>query len=162
MDRDNDQFGRTPMAGGTEAAVADIWTFRTAEPLGDIDVTGYSVEATDGGIGKVDEATYEVGGSYLVVDTGMWIFGKKVLLPAGSIDRIDPDERDGLRLADEGRDQERAGVRRAERFCGRRVPRPARRLLRPLGERPTASRRPASGYNPPPRAVSSAGRAGDS
>ena len=61
MDRDNDQFGRTPMAGGTEAAVADIWTFRTAEPLGDIDVTGYSVEATDGGIGKVDEATYEVG-----------------------------------------------------------------------------------------------------
>jgi len=91
MDRDNDQLGRTPMAGGTEAAVADIWTFRTAEPLGDIDVTGYSVEATDGGIGKVDEATYEVGGSYLVVDTGMWIFGKKVLLPAGLIDRIDPE-----------------------------------------------------------------------
>ena len=61
------------------------------EPLGDIDVTGYSVEATDGGIGKVDEATYEVGGSYLVVDTGPWIFGKKVLLPAGLIDRIDPE-----------------------------------------------------------------------
>jgi hypothetical protein len=63
MDRDNDQLGRTPMTGGTEAAVMDIWTFRTAEPLGDIDVTGYSVETTDGGIGKVDEATYEVGGS---------------------------------------------------------------------------------------------------
>jgi hypothetical protein len=91
MDRDNDQLGRMPTAGGTDAAVADVWTFRTAEPLGDIDVTGYSVEATDGGIGKVDEATYEVGSSYVVVDTGPWIFGKKVLLPAGLIDRIDPE-----------------------------------------------------------------------
>ncbi len=91
MDRDNDQLGREFTPGGTDAAVVDIWTFRTAEPLGDIDVTGYSVEATDGGIGKVDEATYEVGGSYLVVDTGPWIFGKKVLLPAGLIDRFDPE-----------------------------------------------------------------------
>ena len=91
MDRDNDQLGRESTPGRTDAAVVDIWTFRTAEPLGDIDVTGYSVEATDGGIGKVDEATYEVGGSYLVVDTGPWIFGKKVLLPAGLIDRIDPE-----------------------------------------------------------------------
>ena len=91
MDRNDDQFGREPMSTGGEPAVMDIWTFRTAEPLGDIDVTGYSVEATDGGIGKVDEATYEVGGSYVVVDTGPWIFGKKVLLPAGVIDRIDPE-----------------------------------------------------------------------
>jgi hypothetical protein len=91
MDRNDDQLGREPMSAGGESAVMDIWTFRTAEPLGDIDVTGYSVEATDGGIGKVDEATYEVGGSYLVVDTGPWIFGKKVLLPAGVIDRIDPE-----------------------------------------------------------------------
>jgi hypothetical protein len=91
MDRNDDQLGREPMSAGGEFAVMDIWTFRTAEPLGDIDVTGYSVEATDGGIGKVDEATYEVGGSYLVVDTGPWIFGKKVLLPAGLIDRIDPE-----------------------------------------------------------------------
>jgi hypothetical protein len=91
MDRDNDQLGHEPTPGRMEAGVVDIWTFRTPEPLGDIDVTGYSVEATDGGIGKVDEATYEVGGSYLVVDTGPWIFGKKVLLPAGLIDRIDPE-----------------------------------------------------------------------
>jgi hypothetical protein len=47
--------------------------------------------ATDGGIGKVDEATNEVGSSYIVVDTGPWIFGKKVLLPAGTIDRVDSD-----------------------------------------------------------------------
>ncbi len=76
----------------TGAATLDIWTFRT-EPMGgtDMDLTGYSVEATDGGIGKIDEATYEAGGSYLVVDTGPWIFGKKVMLPAGVVDRLDPD-----------------------------------------------------------------------
>jgi len=91
MDRHDDELGRERTGGGPEAAVADIWTYRTAEPLGgDIDVTGYSVEATDGGIGKIDEATYEVGSSYLVVDTGPWIFGKKVLIPAGLVDRVDP------------------------------------------------------------------------
>jgi hypothetical protein len=42
----------------------------------------------------VDEATYETGRSYLVVDTGPWIFGKKVMLPAGVIRSIDAtDER---------------------------------------------------------------------
>ena len=55
------------------------------------DVTGFNVEAIDGGIGKVDEATNETDASFIVVDTGMWIFGKKVLLPAGLIDRIDPE-----------------------------------------------------------------------
>jgi hypothetical protein len=39
---------------------------------------------------KIDEATNDVGGKYLVFDTGPWIFGKKVLLPAGVVDRIDP------------------------------------------------------------------------
>jgi hypothetical protein len=69
-------------------ATRDIWTYGD-ETIGDVDLTGYEVEALDGGIGKVDEASYEVGASYIVVDTGPWIFGKKVLLPAGVIDRID-------------------------------------------------------------------------
>jgi hypothetical protein len=68
----------------------DVWTYRD-ETVGDIDLAGFSVEATDGGIGKIDEATYDVGSSYLVVDTGPWIFGKKVLLPAGVINRIDAE-----------------------------------------------------------------------
>jgi hypothetical protein len=55
------------------------------------DLSGFSVEATDGGIGKVDEATYDVAASYIVVDTGPWIFGKKVLLPAGVIRSVDLD-----------------------------------------------------------------------
>jgi hypothetical protein len=68
----------------------DIWTY-SDEAIGDVDLTGYSVEAVDGGIGKIDEATYEIGGSHVVVDTGPWILGKKVLLPAGVITRIDPE-----------------------------------------------------------------------
>jgi hypothetical protein len=71
-------------------ATVDIWTYRE-QTWGATDLTGYSVEATDGGIGKVDEATNEIGGSYIVVDTGPWIFGKKVMLPAGVIDRVDLD-----------------------------------------------------------------------
>jgi hypothetical protein len=73
---------------------ADIWIFRAESGFGTEtrDIAGYKVEATDGSIGKVDEATYDTGSSYIVVDTGPWIFGKKVLLPAGVISRIDRDD----------------------------------------------------------------------
>ena len=72
-------------------SAVEIWTYReTITPT--IDLTGFEVEAIDGSIGKVDEATNDVGGSYIVVDTGPWIFGKKVLLPAGVIDRADTEE----------------------------------------------------------------------
>jgi hypothetical protein len=69
----------------------DVWSYQAEPTIGDVDLTGFSVEATDGGIGKVDEATYEAGSSYLIVDTGPWIFGKKVMLPAGVVQRVDPD-----------------------------------------------------------------------
>jgi hypothetical protein len=75
-------------------ATIEMWTFSIATPTIDLtklDLTGFKVEARDGDIGKVDEATYEAGGSFVVVDTGPWIFGKKVLLPAGVIRDIDPD-----------------------------------------------------------------------
>ena len=73
----------------------DIYVFRadivaTAPPP---DVTGWDVEATDGHIGKVDEATYENRSGCLVVDTGFWIFGKQRLLPGGVVTAIDPDEK---------------------------------------------------------------------
>ncbi|KXK63220.1 hypothetical protein AWW66_04435 [Micromonospora rosaria] len=56
------------------------------------DLTGYKVEATDGSIGKIDNASHAVDDSYLVVDTGPWIFGKKVMLPAGTVNHVDHDE----------------------------------------------------------------------
>ena len=58
-----------------------------------MDLGGFAVEATDGEIGSVDEASNEVGSGSIVVDTGAWIFGKKVMLPAGVISRIDADDR---------------------------------------------------------------------
>jgi hypothetical protein len=69
----------------------DLWTYRdtTTETA---NLTGFSVEALDGSIGKIDEATSEVGASYIVIDTGPWIFGKKVMLPAGIVDRVDTAE----------------------------------------------------------------------
>jgi len=60
---------------------------------GATNLVGFSVEASDGHIGKVDEASYEVGSGYLVADTGPWIFGKKVLLPAGTVSDIDVDNK---------------------------------------------------------------------
>jgi hypothetical protein len=71
-------------------ATLDMWTF-TTRTAPNLDLTGFKVEATDGSIGKVDESTNEAGNSFIVVDTGPLIFGKKVMLPAGVISDIDPD-----------------------------------------------------------------------
>jgi hypothetical protein len=71
-------------------AIVEMWTL-SVETVPNIDLTGFKVEATDGDIGKVDEATREIGGSFLIVDTGPWIFGKKIMLPAGLVRDIDPD-----------------------------------------------------------------------
>ena len=73
----------------------DAWNYRrqeTGSPTEDLDLVGYQVEATDGSIGTVDDATYVVGSSYVVVDTGPWIFGERVMLPAGTVDRLEVAE----------------------------------------------------------------------
>ena len=69
---------------------SDLWTYRDTT-WSAAALTGFKVEATDGSIGKIDEASHEVGAGYLVVDTGPWIFGKKVMLPAGVINDVDLD-----------------------------------------------------------------------
>ncbi len=72
----------------------DIWDYHpTAGYRAGVELVGYRVEATDGHIGKIDEHSETVGAAYLVVDTGVWIFGKRVLLPVGTITRIDTAER---------------------------------------------------------------------
>jgi hypothetical protein len=75
----------------------EMWVFSIdtgigADPTQGVDVSGFGVEAVDGSIGKVDKATYEEKAHGLVVDTGPWIFGKKVVLRAGVIERVDADE----------------------------------------------------------------------
>lgn len=69
------------------------WRYRDDAGVTGADLVGYHVEATDGGIGKIDRANYEVDASFLVVDTGPWIFGKKVMLPAGVVNHVDHDDR---------------------------------------------------------------------
>jgi hypothetical protein len=90
--------GTPPMPAGDQPYMAtpatqrrfDPWNYREDAALGDgADVVGYAVEAIDGHIGKIDESSTLVGDSYLVVDTGPWIFGKRVLLPAGTVNNID-------------------------------------------------------------------------
>jgi hypothetical protein len=71
----------------------DPWSYRDDVTMGGADLTGYKVEAADGGIGKVDEASHEVSAACLVVDTGPWILGKKVLIPAGTINHVDHEEK---------------------------------------------------------------------
>jgi hypothetical protein len=74
--------------------VTDMWTYSEiviAPGVAPANIVGYEIEARDGSIGKIDEASHDVGSSYLVVDTGTWIFGKKVMLPAGVVERIDHD-----------------------------------------------------------------------
>ena len=74
----------------------DMWSYRDQaqlgyDPTGGSDITGYRVEATDGSIGKIDGANNGVGQKYLCRH-GAWILGKKVMLPAGVIQRIDGDD----------------------------------------------------------------------
>jgi hypothetical protein len=76
--------------------MSDVWTYRNSSTLGsdiaNADLVGYEIEAIDGSIGKIDDATYEAGASYIIVNTGPWIFGKKVMLPAGVVRDIDHED----------------------------------------------------------------------
>jgi hypothetical protein len=83
------------MTSQGEQTAWDPWSYRQSLGVSGskVDLVGFKVEAIDGGIGKIDEATYDVASSYIVVDTGPWIFGSKLLLPAGTIVRIDRTDR---------------------------------------------------------------------
>lgn len=72
--------------------LTEIYAF-TDPSWSTIDLSGFHVEATDGEIGTVDDVTYELGSDALVVDTGPWIFGQKVMLPVGVIHQVDQNER---------------------------------------------------------------------
>ncbi len=69
-----------------------IWNHQSSDWSSDQDLVGYDVEATDGEIGKIDDSSTEAGRQHVVVDTGFWIFGKKRMIPAGTITRIDHTE----------------------------------------------------------------------
>ncbi len=62
------------------------------------DRIGYKVEASDGSIGRIDKHSEYVGRQFLVVDTGPWIFGRHVMVPASLVTRVD-EENETIHLA---------------------------------------------------------------
>ena len=69
--------------------MTETWNYRDDSWSTGGDFIGYDVEATDGSIGKIDAKSDEASSSYVVVDTGFWIFGKKRLIPAGAVTSVD-------------------------------------------------------------------------
>ncbi|MFE2510462.1 PRC-barrel domain-containing protein [Streptomyces naganishii] len=74
--------------------IDSVWSYppQVARPR-ELDLTGFAVVATDGTVGHVDREADPAGMRHLVVDTGVWVFGKSVLVPAGVIVGVDPGER---------------------------------------------------------------------
>ena len=71
--------------------MTEIWAYRSDIEIPTADLVGFDVEANDGHIGKIDEASDEVGAAHVVVDTGFWIFGKKRIIPARAIKQINAE-----------------------------------------------------------------------
>ena len=62
---------------------------------------GFHVQATDGGIGHVDELLVDESWTvrYLVVDTSNWIGGKSVIIPSSAVEKVDsPNKKIFLKL----------------------------------------------------------------
>jgi hypothetical protein len=77
--------------------MSDMFFFHdTLEPPRREDDRGledFHVVGSDGPIGTVADISTDEGEHYLVVHTGRWITSKNVVLPAGTVDRVDHDQR---------------------------------------------------------------------
>ncbi len=100
------------------------------QTTGDDEFLDFKVRATDGDVGSVDDVQRLAGESYLLVATGGMIFSKRVLIPAGLVERVDRDDKtlyldrtqDEIKNApafDEGRYREEAYRRELENYYGR-------------------------------------------
>ncbi|MEU9362242.1 hypothetical protein AB0D35_29685 [Streptomyces sp. NPDC048301] len=74
------------------------------------EVIGYEVEARDGSVGPVVRLSPVPGFDHLVVDAGVWKFGRSVVVPAGLVTAVD----DGERVIRVGCDKEQ--IKDAPRF----------------------------------------------
>jgi hypothetical protein len=87
----SDRPGPNANEEGRNVTILDMYVWREPD-WSSLDLTGFKVEAMDGEIGEVHEDTRKLRGNCIVVDTGGWIFGDKMLLPAGTIQSVDIDE----------------------------------------------------------------------
>ncbi|WP_345709119.1 hypothetical protein [Kitasatospora paranensis] len=58
-----------------------------------IDLAGYRVDATDGHLGRVDRHSDYVDEQHIVVDTGVWVFGREISLPMTAVAAVDERHR---------------------------------------------------------------------
>jgi hypothetical protein len=70
------------------SALLDIWTQRLDPPVDPDDIVGFTVEAMDAGIGKVEAAIESKGVGRLIVDTESSTSTGRHLLPFGIIDHV--------------------------------------------------------------------------
>ncbi|MEQ8146390.1 PRC-barrel domain-containing protein [Streptomyces sp. OP7] len=71
-----------------------IWSYaRDLDHVRGEDLTGWSVVASDGTVGHVDRQAGHHGMAHLVVDTGVWVFGRSLLVPVGVVAAVDTAER---------------------------------------------------------------------
>jgi hypothetical protein len=82
------EITRDPDQWRGEMATADGWDPHLRSTK---EVEGYELQATDGDIGKIvdfviDDQSWSI--RYLVVETGSWLAGKKVLIPPSWTERV--------------------------------------------------------------------------
>jgi hypothetical protein len=87
-------MNRAAMPNPTPGTGFDPWNFRpdVAVEVTGAKLAGHKVEAIDGRVGTVMTAGLDPDDSYLVVSTGR-LFGKKVQLPAGTVNHVDRTDR---------------------------------------------------------------------
>lgn len=71
-----------------------IWSSTVAlDELADVDLTEFTVEATDDTIGTVDRRSLDPEFDHLVVDAGVWKFGRSLAVPIGMVASVDREHR---------------------------------------------------------------------
>ncbi len=84
----------TDTGGKGSVPMESIWSYTADSGHEEVaDLTGCTVVADDGTIGQVDRQAEHFGMRHLVVDTGVWVFGRSVLVPVGLIRGIDAEAR---------------------------------------------------------------------
>ncbi|MFJ4920302.1 PRC-barrel domain containing protein [Streptomyces sp. NPDC088725] len=72
----------------------NLWTYPPqVSYLPEQSLVGFTVETPSGTIGHVDRQVDRTGMRHLIVDTGVWVFGKSMLVPAGAVSAIDMEAR---------------------------------------------------------------------